>query len=204
MYTTKESFFIKDQLVFKLRFPKRGEKHSFCLVLEVPDCERKMAQIHTNLLHRGYIFLNAAYNVMFYTPGSVRIAYETVSRCPVCQQFRPRRKLKIERLNISTAKTVWGIDHKGPQMLKGKPVYVFVAVELNFRLVSFSLAKTTNAAETAKLLFEQVFCVYGGAVEIVSDRSKSFQNELFTNLLQLGNVRHHVTSSYSPWANARD
>ena len=69
MFTTKESFFIKDQLLFKLRFPKKGEKHSFCLVLEAPDCERKMAQIHTNLLHRGYIFLNAAYNVMFYTPG---------------------------------------------------------------------------------------------------------------------------------------
>ena len=74
MMNEKESFVIKNDLVFKIRFPKKGEKHNFCLILETPDCERKMVQLHVSLLHRGYIFLNAAYNVTYYTPGSIRIA----------------------------------------------------------------------------------------------------------------------------------
>ena len=88
--------------------------------------------------------------------------------------------------------------------VNGKTRYVLVCVELNLRLVSFLMAKTTNAKETAELIFSEIFCCYGGAAEIVSDRSKSFQNELFTNLMQLGNTRHHVTSSYAPWANATE
>ena len=107
----------------------------------------------------------------------------------------------MDRLNISTGRLVWGIDHKGPTYVNNKVRYVLCCVELNIRLVTFELAKTTNAKETAELFFKSVICTYGGAVEIVSDRSKSFLNELFDELMLLGGSRHRVTGSYSPWAN---
>ena len=107
----------------------------------------------------------------------------------------------MDRLNISTGRLCWAIDHKGPMNLNSKPHYVLCAVEVSYRLVNFSLAKTTSAQETADLLFKNIFCVYGSAVEIISDRSKSFVNELFQSLLKLGNAKVRVTSSYAPWSN---
>lgn len=107
----------------------------------------------------------------------------------------------MDRLNISTSRLCWSIDYKGPCNLNGKPHYVFVAVENTYRLVVFSLSKSTGAKDTAELLFKDIFCVYGAACEIITDRAKSFVNELFQNLLQLGNAKVRVTSSYSPWSN---
>ena len=204
LFNSKESLFIKNSLLFKIRFPRKKEHHNFCLILEPNDCERKMIQLHSKHLHRGYIFLFAIYSVSFYTPGALKIAYEVVSSCPVCQQMRPRKKLKVERLNISTSRLVWGIDHKGPMLINQKTRFVLCCVEINIRLVSFSLAKTTSAKETARLFFDNIICVYGGAVEIVSDRSTSFLNQLFDELMLLGGSRHRVTSSYSPWANVTE
>ena len=204
LFNAKESLFIKNSLLFKIRFPKKGEKHNFCLVLEETDAERKLIQLHSKHLHRGYIFLFSIFSINFYALNALKMSYVVVSQCPACQQMRPRRKLQMSRLNISTARLTWGIDHKGPTIINSKTRYVLCCVELNIRLCSFSLAKTTNAAETAQLFFDNVICVYGGAVEIVSDRSKSFLNELFDQLVLLGGSRHRVTSSYSPWCNATE
>ena len=129
------------------------------------------------------------------------MSYEVVQRCPLCQQFRPKRKLQVERLNVSTARLTWAIDHKCDMMLHGKPHFVFCAVEITYRLVSLTLCKSVSAQETAEIFFQNIICVYGGAVEIISDRSKSFLNDLFLNLLRLANTKIRVTSSYGQRAN---
>ena len=93
--------------------------------------------------------------------------------------MKPKRRLKMDRLNVSTARSLWGIDHKGAVKINDKDHYVLCCVELNLRLCVFCLSKTTSAKETAQLFFTNIICNYGSAVEVVSDRSKSFLNQLF-------------------------
>ena len=204
IYNIKEQLFIKDDLLFVIRMPKKGERHNFCLILEKNDAVQKMIQLHSSHLHRGYMFLYSIFSVNFFTPSALKLAFETVANCPQCQVMRPKRRLKMDRLNVSTARSLWGLDHKGPVKINDKDWYILVSVELNLRLCVFCLAKSTGAKETSKLFFENVICNYGSAVEVVSDRSKSFLNELFDELLMLGSSRHRVTSSYAPWGNATE
>ena len=204
LYNMKEQLFLKNDLLFIIRMPKKNERHNFCLVIEHNDSVRKMVHLHCKHLHRGYVFLYSIFSINFYTPSALKLAYETVANCPQCQAMKPKRRLKMDRLNVSTARSLWGIDHKGAVKINDKDHYVLCCVELNLRLCVFCLSKTTSAKETAQLFFTNIICNYGSAVEVVSDRSKSFLNQLFDELMLLGSSRHRVTSSYAPWGNATE
>ena len=92
----------------------------------------------------------------------------------------------------------YAIDFKGPIALNAKKRYVLCCVELNYRLVSFSLAKSLEAKEVAQLLFDSIIKHYGGAVEIHSDRAKCFLARVSQELCQLGSIHHKFSSSYHP------
>ena len=42
IYNIKEQLFIKDDLLFVIRMPKKGERHNFCLILGKNDAIRKL------------------------------------------------------------------------------------------------------------------------------------------------------------------
>ena len=204
LFDAKESLLIHSGLLFKLRFPKRGEKFNICLVLEQQDAIRKMTSMHAQFMHRGFMVLLAVFSKSYYTTQMTKLAYDVVLKCPSCAQFRPRPKQRVERLNISTRCLTFALDHKGPLFISEtnkKPYYVLACVEINFRIVNFSLARTTTAAETARLLFENVVCYYGAAVQFQTDRAKSFINELMDALMILSGSLLKVSNAYRPAAN---
>jgi len=80
--------------------------------------------------------------------------------------------------------------------------YVLVLVD-NFSVFSIFLpARTTGAAETARLLYDSLFMVYG-ARTLLSDRGSCFRSKLVKSLCSLLNVKQIYTSSRHPQTNSR-
>ena len=73
----------------------------------------------------------------------------------------------------------WAVDYKGPIMHGNSKYYILACVELNLRLVHFSIAKSLEATETAKLLFEGIIASYGSSIEIISDRGEWYKCDSF-------------------------
>ena len=198
LYDNIESLVTIDGLLFRVKFPVRGEKHQFCLVLEKGDAERRLISLHSKE-HRGHIYLYALFSRDFYTPSALRLAYEVVSRCPSCSQMKQRKRIKCGRPNLTAGHlNRWAIDMKGPIMVGTSKKYVLCGVELNLRLVHFSIANSLEAEEIARLIFDQIIAAYGSCVEIISDRSKSFLNRLNQALFTLGSIHHRLTDAYHP------
>ena len=176
LHNSIESLVMIDGLVFKAKMPVKGESHQFCLVLENSDAERRMASLHAKQ-HRAHVYLYTLFCKDFWTPSAFRLAYNVTSRCPNCAQMKARKKNKCALPNLtSDLMNKWAVDYKGPIMHGNSKYYILACVELNLRLVHFSIAKSLEATETAKLLFEGIIASYGSSIEIISDRGKSFLN----------------------------
>ena len=92
----------------------------------------------------------------------------------------------------------WAVDMKGPILIGNSKKYVFCGVEVNLRLVHFSIANSLEATEIAKLIFDGIIANYGSCIEIISDRGKSFLNRLNQALFTLGSIHHRFTDAYHP------
>ena len=198
LWNNRESLMVIENLVFRIKFPKKGESHQFCLVLENCDAERKLVSLHSKN-HRGHIYLWTVFCKDFYTPNSFRLAYDVTSRCPNCSQMKIKKKNKCERQNLtSSSMNSWAIDHKGPLMVGNSKKYILCCVELNLRLVHFSISNTVEAPETARLIFDGIIANYGSSIEIFSDRGKAFLDKINQALFTLGSIHHRLASSYHP------
>ena len=198
LYNNFDALVIIDDLLFRAKFPMKGENHRFCLVLEYGDAERKMITLHS-VEHRGHIYLYTLFCRDYYTPNALQLAYEVTSRCPNCAQMKAKKRVNCSRPNLSSElMNRWAIDMKGPILIGSSKHYVFCGVELNLRLVHFSVAKSLEATEIAKLIFDGIIASYGSSIEIISDRGKSFLNRLNQALFTLGSIHHRLTNAYHP------
>ena len=145
LHNSIESLVMIDGLVFKAKMPVKGESHQFCLVLENSDAERRMASLHAKQ-HRAHVYLYTLFCKDFWTPSAFRLAYNVTSRCPNCAQMKARKKNKCALPNLtSDLMNKWAVDYKGPIMHGNSKYYILACVELNLRLVHFSIAKSLEA-----------------------------------------------------------
>ena len=132
-----------------------------------------------------------------YTHG-VNVAFLCQSAKSFVKPRPPLRSLPVE----NTIFQRWHVDHlalpKSPDGYK----YVLVAVD-SFSLFSVLLpAKTTNAEETAQLLYDHVFMQFG-CHTLLSGRGAAFRSKLMRHLCQLIGVKQIFTSSRHPQTNSR-
>jgi len=80
--------------------------------------------------------------------------------------------------------------------------YVLILVD-SFSLFSILLpTKTTSAEETARLLFDHLFMVFG-CKRLLTDRGANFRSKLVSELCRLLGVKQMYTSSMHPQTNSR-
>lgn len=63
--------------------------------------------------------------------------------------------------------------------------------------------KTQEATEVGRCLFENIITRYGCPKSLVSDRGKSFMNNLISYLCDIFDIKHFLTSSYHPQTNSQ-
>jgi len=124
--------------------------------------------------------------------------------CEPCQTGKPGLKFRAPLKTLTPPNTVfqrWHTDHLALPSADGYN-YVLLCID------SFSLwpvllpARSTSAEETARLLFDHIFMVYG-AKTILSDRGAAFRSQLMTSLCKLLGVKQVYTSSRHPQTNSR-
>ena len=81
--------------------------------------------------------------------------------------------------------------------------YLLVVIDSTSLFPEIYPTKTCDADETAKVLYEHVFCRYGCPLSILTDRGASFRSSLISALCQLFKVKQIFTSSYHPQTNSR-
>ena len=98
----------------------------------------------------------------------------------------------------------WGINFVGPissAAINSQARYIIVATDYVTNWVKLRAMRKANARSTAKFLYEQVISHYGCPLELISDHSAHFLNEVITQLTMEFMIIHRKLSAYYPQAN---
>src|ERR1700738_5296989 len=80
-------------------------------------------------------------------------------------------------------------------------MYILVITKYYTRFPMAFVVKSANAITTAKILYNEIFCLFGPPNEILTDQGTHFANSVISNLYELVNVRHKFSTPYHPQTN---
>jgi len=204
-----ERYTMLDNILYHLDLPRqkkhlRSEPVTQQLVVPRNLRELLLRSYHDDHSHTGP---EKTYNTLrqkFYWPKLYTDVFEWCKTCSQCQIGKGRVLFQAPLKPLSTPSTIfdrWHIDFL--QLSKAKEYnYVLVCVE-SLSLWSVLLpAKTTSAEETARLLHDNIFMVYGCRT-LISDRGALFRSKLVRSLCKMLGVSQVFTSSRHPHSNSR-
>jgi len=111
------------------------------------------------------------------------------------------KKAPFKSLPVEDVFSRFHLDYLGPLPLSNGFCYFFV-IDSTSLFPEIFPTKTCDADETAKVVYEQVFCRYGCPLSILTDRGTSFRSSLISALCKLFKVKQIFTSSYHPQTNS--
>ena len=129
-----------------------------------------------------------------------------VKSCTTCQRVKVNRHGKhapLQPLPVGDVFSRLHIDILGP--LKTSPEgykYVLLVVDSFSKWCEAFPLKSQNAAEVAKILYNEIICRYGAPSSLLSDRGAQFMSKLIKELCNIFQITKIQTSSYHPQTNA--
>ena len=157
--------------------------------------------------HQGADRMYAAMRQRYHWRTMYKDTQAYARSCIKCQESNAdlhKRKAPLKPLPIGEPWSRIHVDVCGP-FTKSEPdgyVYLLVITCAFSKWVEAFCLKTQTAAEIAWLLYAEIFCRYGAARTLLSDRGAVFMSELITELYRLFTVTKTQTSSYHPECNA--
>ena len=127
-----------------------------------------------------------------------------VKSCVACQAGKPTKQIKAPLKCLQIEPTIFErfhIDHLNLPTSDGYR-YVLIAIDAFSLYCILMPCKTTSAEETARLLYDNVFMVYG-CKSILSDRGSCFMSKLLGELCRLLGINRIRTSPGHPQTNSR-
>ncbi|CAC5403245.1 unnamed protein product [Mytilus coruscus] len=193
---------------FQKRF-KTSENEKYIKQLCLPLALRRHALLAYHDLNYGGAHLGldrvlAALRQTYFWPKMHQTVKDHVLSCDRCQQIKvdhTRKNPPLNPLPLVGPFDRWHMDFlKLSKTNKGEK-YLLVLVDSYSKWVEAFAMKTQEASEVAKVLFKEVFSRFGAARFFVSDRGKSFMNNLVLSLCEILDVTRYHTSSYHPQTN---
>ena len=163
---------------------------------------KAMQAYHVDNGHFGVKKTFSQMSMKYYWPRMYKDIFHFVKSCDRCQRAKrdnaavppPLHPLPVfGRLHMD----IIGPLHKSSEGHQ----YILVVVDSQSRWVEAWPLKSQTATEIARLLHDEIFCRYGPAVEIISDRGRNFLSKLVHAVCELYHVMRHSTSSYRPSCN---
>ena len=161
---------------------------------------------HDNNGHIGFDKLYESIRNKYYWPRMYAELSEYVKNCSECQQAkRPvhKKKAPLKPLPVEDVFARFHLDYLGPLPPSNGYRYLLVAIDSTSLYPEIHPTKTCDADETAKVLYEQVFCRYGCPLSILTDRGSCFRSALVNALCKIFKVKQIFTSSFHPQTNSR-
>jgi len=178
--------------------------------LDVPRSlrERVLQEYHDQNSHVGtdemyesirnkYFWINMYSDVHLWTKSSL-----------ACKAGKPGKQTKAPLKSLQIESTIFERFHIDHLSFQPQTVTSMCYVCVFFACGAFSLycillpCYTTSAEETANLLFDNIFMVYG-CKSILSDRGAGFMSKLLAELCRLLGIKQIRTSARHPCTNSR-
>jgi len=204
-----ERYTMLDNILYHLDLPRQKKRLTSEPVTQQLVVPRNLRELLLRSYHddRSHTGPEKTYNTLrqkFYWPKLYADVFEWCKTCPQCQTGKGGVLFQAPLKSLSTPSTIfdrWHIDFL--QLTKANEYnYVLVCVE-SLSLWSVLLpAKTTSAEETARLLHDNIFMVYGCRT-LISERGASFRSKLVRSLCKMLGVSQVFTSSRHPQSNSR-
>ncbi|VDH95751.1 Hypothetical predicted protein [Mytilus galloprovincialis] len=154
--------------------------------------------------HLGLDRVLAALRQKYFWPKMHQTVKDHVLSCDRCQRIKvdhTRKNPPINPLPVVGPFDRWHMDFLKLSKTNKGETYLLVLVDSCSKWVEAFAMKTQEASEVAKVLFKEVFSRFGAARFLVSDRGKSFMNNLVLSLCEIFDVTRYHTSSYHPQTN---
>ena len=166
---------------------------------------KAMRAYHDDNGHFGAKKTHAQLQMKYYCPGMYSDIFNFVKSCDRCQRAKRNNAAVPPPLHPLPVVSIFGrlhMDIIGPLCKSSEGhQYILVVVDSQSRWVEAWPLKTQTATEIARLLHDEIFCRFGPAIEIISDRGRNFLSKLVQAICELYQVTRHSTSSYRPQAN---
>jgi len=156
---------------------------------------------HDNNGHIGFNELYETIHSKYYWTQMYADLSEYVCSCVECQQTkRPthHKKAPLKSLPAVEVFSHFHLDYLGPLPPSNGFRYFLVCIDSTSLFPELHPTKTCDADETAKVLYEQVFCRHGCPTSILSDRGSCFRSSLVNALCKLCKVKQIFSSSWHP------
>jgi len=198
-----------DGILYHLHLPRKQRQKQVDPVIRQLVVPRSLRELVLKAYHdqNAHVGAEKTYNTIrsqYYWKNLYADVYSWTKTCLQCQSGKVTGRTKAPLKSLPVESTIferWHVDHLSLPRA-GEFNYVLSAID-SFSLYSVLLAaKTTTAEETAKLLFDHLFMVYGCRT-ILSDRGSAFRSKLMHELCRLLNVRQVFTSARHPQTNSR-
>ena len=154
--------------------------------------------------HLGLDRVLAALRQKYFWPKMHQTVKDHVLSCDRCQRIKvdhTRKNPPLNPLPVVGPFDRWHMDFLKLSKTNKGETYLLVLVDSCSKWVEAFAMKTQEASEVAKVLFKEVFSRFGAARFLVSDRGKSFMNNLVLSLCEIFDVTRYHTSSYHPQTN---
>ena len=155
--------------------------------------------------------VSKCYNLLkerFYWPDMHTTVCDTISKCLRCAQVKgPFRRTKAP-MKIFREGMLFGryhLDFLGPLQpsVPDKYRYVAVVVEAFSSWPEAIPLRTKEAKEVAKALVHHVFSRFGAPYDLVTDQERTFESQLFKEVMNLYKVRKSRISAGKPSSNGK-
>jgi hypothetical protein len=201
-----ESFqIVNNQLVKTAHFQRKRRAQYRPIVTQI--CAPKewrlpiLVQFHDFLNHSNSERCYYTIRDRFFWPNQFADVNNYVLSCEVCQKVRYRRQKEIPSgpsLAFSVMQAVH-VDFFGPITPKdGQYSFVLILCDHSSQYLELCATKTTNAAETARCIYEKYYMRHGFVPNIISDRGQSFLANLTQELFKICKIRSIKTSGFHP------
>ncbi|CAG2211387.1 unnamed protein product [Mytilus edulis] len=154
--------------------------------------------------HLGLDRVLAALRQKYFWPKMHQTVKDHVLSCDRCQRIKvdhTRKNPPLNPLPVVGPFDRWHMDFLKLSKTNKGETYLLVLVDSCSKWVEAFAMKTQEASEVAKVLFKEVFSRFGAARFLVSDRGKSFMNNLVLSLCEIFDVTRYHTSLYHPQTN---
>ena len=109
----------------------------------------------------------------------------------------------LKPLEIEEPFSTLHIDHIGP-LPTSKEGYKYcpLVIDRFTKFLECFAIKSTDAAETAQILYSQIICRYGFPRKLITDKAQGFMSKLIAELCNIFQITKVNTSSYHPQTNS--
>lgn len=141
----------------------------------------------------------------YHWPRMHQEIYDYIHSCDICQLIKRDTctSTPLTSLPVVSRFERWHIDVLQLHRTKQGYQYVLLVVDSFIKWVEAFPMQSQEAVAVAKCLFENIFTTFGCQKSLVSDRGKSFMNNLLASLCDIFEIKHFLTSNYPPQTNSQ-